>query len=76
MRDKLNEKKTIKRVGTLYDGLRIHSLTNKHESPIKKIVFLHSPIFMLRRSLFIIITVVLFDYPYLQMAAHQFLSLI
>lgn len=72
---KLSEEKTIKTIGTLYDGLQIKRLPFAgHEGMINDVWF-YPAVFMIRRSLFILITVVLFDYPFLQMPINQALSL-
>ena len=59
----ITEEKTLKTIGTLYDGLRIHAPSVAgRESDFTK--FWHYPaVFMIRRSWFIVITVTLFDYP-------------
>ena len=62
---KLSTEKTIKTIGTLYDGLRIEKLSAAgHEGMINDVWF-YPAVFMIRRSLFILITVVFFDYPFL-----------
>ena len=74
--EELKEEKTVKTIGTLYDGLRIDALpVPDRESDFNK-VWNYPAVFMYRRSLFIIITVALFDYPQLQMPAHQALSIV
>ena len=66
----LKEEQTVKKIGTLYDGLQIHALpVADRQSDFNK-VWNYPAVFMYRRSLFIVITVALFDYPQLQMPAH------
>ena len=69
-KDNLNEENMKKTIGTLYDGLRVSSVRDT------KNVWWYPVVFMLRRVLFIVITVAMFDYPTLQMAAHQVLTLL
>ena len=74
LRAELHEPKMVKKIGTLYDGLRTEALPVQDSEDQK--VWLFPGVFMIRRSLFIIIHIALFDYPYFQMPAHQFLSFI
>ena len=63
-KDNLKKENMKKTIGTLYDGLRVS--TEKKINPI----WWYPVAFMLRRILFIVITVAMFEYPSLQMAAH------
>ena len=69
-RDSLDSKEKKEKFGTLYQGLSLK------ETPPKKLhIWIHPMIFMFRRTLFIVLSVVLFDHPVLQMAGHCLLTL-
>ena len=74
LRAELHKPEMVKKIGTLYDGLRIETLPVHDNEDVFEKVWLFPAVFMIRRSLFIVIHIVLFDHPYFQMPAHQFLS--
>ena len=64
----LEDKEKVSKIGTLYEGKNVPA-DRKHR------VWIYPLVFFFRRSLFIVGTLVLFDYPALQMVVHQLLSL-
>ena len=74
IREKLEENE--KSCGTLYDGLRITIPTAHGQKSRPNSVWFYPIAFMLRRSMFIVITVIFFDYPMFQMPANQVLSVL
>ena len=67
-RDKLDEEATRKSIGAIYLGKNITK--NDHKAHV------YPMIFFWRRSLFVIVTVCLFDQPTLQMIAHYLLTML
>ena len=63
----LEDKEKVSKIGTLYEGKNVPA-DRKHR------VWIYPLVFFFRRSLFIVGTLVLFDYPALQMVVHQLLS--
>ena len=63
----LEDKDKVSKIGTLYEGKNVPA-DRKHR------VWIYPLVFFFRRSLFIVGTLVLFDYPALQMVVHQLLS--
>ena len=74
-KDRLRKEKNRKKIGTLYDGLRTHILPKIGKERIRNPVWWFPVAFMLRRTAFIMVTVLLFDYPALQFIVHQIISL-
>ena len=72
-RETLETEETIQKYGTLYEGLTVKATL---DSPQKqRHIWIFPLIFMFRRTLFIVLTVLLFDYPFMQMIGHCFLTL-
>ena len=69
----LNSEDTLAKYGTLYEGLNLKE--TKDSPPKKRAIWLNPLFFMFRRSLFIVLSVLLFDYPVLQMIGHCLLTL-
>ena len=69
-KDRLRKEKNRKKIGTLYDGLRTHTLPRLSQERIRNPVWWFPVAFMLRRTAFIMVTVLLFDYPALQFSVH------
>ena len=67
-RDKLDEEATRKSIGAIYLGKNVTK--NDHKAHV------YPMIFFWRRSLFVIVTVCLFDQPTLQMIAHYLLTML
>ena len=66
-RDTLDEEKTRESIGSIYEGKNVKKDGHK--------AFLYPMLFFLRRTCFIIVTVLLFDYPALQMQSHLVLTM-
>ena len=65
----MTKEKTIKSIGAIYEGKNVHGVTDHY-------VWLYPFIFFWRRTLYVVITVYLFEWPSLQAQAHVTLSLI
>ena len=63
----MKDEVTVKSIGSFYSGKNVHS--PKHQ------VHLYVVAFFLRRGLFVIATVYLFDYPQMQMVVHHVLTM-
>jgi hypothetical protein len=73
-RETLDSEDTLAKYGALYEGL--NTKETKGSPPKKKrAVWLNPLICMFRRSLFILISVFLFEYPVMQMVGHCLLTL-
>ena len=68
-KDCLHEEKNEKTVGTLYMGRRVVSSIDERR------VWIYPASFFLRRTIFAIVSVFLFDHPNMQMIVHQFLTM-
>ena len=68
-RASLHELKMILKYGTMYSGRRVIDLIDERR------VWVYPFIFFVRRTLFAIATVSLFEYPSLQVIVHQFLTM-
>ena len=76
-RSELGKEEMKSKYGSLYKGLTLASLSKQNEEEDTTNyhkVWLFPLFFLVRRSAFIAITVFLFEYPALQMAAHQVIT--
>lgn len=65
--EKLKNAEIVQSIGSLYIGKNVHD--EGHSMHVYQVLF------FLRRGLFVVATVYLFDYPHLQMIVHQMLTL-
>ena len=72
-RETLVSEVSLAKYGTLYEGLNLKE--TQDTTPKKRKIWLHPLIFMFRRSLFIVLSVLLFDHPVIQMTGHCLLTL-
>ena len=68
-RDTLHELKMKLKFGTMYSGRRVIDFIYERR------VWVYPATFFIRRTLFAITTVSLFEHPYMQMIVHQFLTM-
>ena len=73
-RDDLANEDRNQKYGTLYKGMRIEDL-GEDEKKRNHQAHLYTCVWMLRRTLFAAITVILFNFPGVQMAAHQIVTI-
>ena len=63
-------------IGNLYQGLNLKQLEEKDEEKKSKCVWHYIFVFLVRRQLFIVLTVFVFDHPNMQMIGHIILTMI
>ena len=73
-RETLESEATIAKYGTLYEGMSVKETLDS--PPRQRHIWIQPLIFMFRRTLFIVLTVLLFDYPVIQMIGHCLLTLL
>lgn len=74
--DELGEEVSRRKFESLYDGLRLREVQSEHEGVAQIKVQWPVVWFLLRRLVFVAVTVWLFEHPVLQMIAAQTLSLL
>ena len=63
-------------IGNLYQGLNLEQLEEKDEEKKSKSVWHYTFVFLVRRQLFIVLTVFVFEHPNMQMIGHIILTMI
>ena len=72
-KETLSSEETRAKIGTLYEGLNLEETKDRY--PKKRQIWVHPLMFMFRRTIFIAISVLLFNYPSMQMMGHCLLTL-
>ena len=71
--DELKTEDNVKRYGNLYQDLRLETF---EDPPKKRNIWLYPMTFMLRRCIFMVLTVYAFEHPHIQMICHCVLTLV